>query len=171
MKELKAEDYLALISRIAISFHHTSGIDYEELYCEGCLIFSKAAHTHNPERGKFSTHLHTCVRNHFQNCMRQQWRYRHLVRVEYMPVNKEMLFKTKPTQERGVWFQEKLETLGADAREICRFIFNSPGEYYSGQRKMSCGAVWRTLEGMGWKRTRIEKGIREIKYILGETTV
>jgi len=167
MTNINAEDYLDLIRRVAHSFNRTTHLDYEELYCEGCLVFTKATRSYNPAKGQFTTWLTWVVTNHLRDYIKQEYHYLGLKQDSVRP--EDCLALTKPTQPRQAGFREGLERLSQDAQEICQFIFDTPGDYFCGTHsKLSRGAVWGTLKERGWSSWQIQRGIKEIKYFLNE---
>jgi len=163
MTDYNAETYLDLIRKIAHSFHRTTGLEFDELYGEGCLMFTRAVQTHNPDRGRFTTHLTYVVKNHLCNYVQNEYQYFHMVK-DSMPVE-DCKTTTKPTQLRLAGFQEQLNRLSKEGRGVCELIFKAPGKY-SARR-----VIYHALRERGWTHLKIRKGIQDIKLILKENPV
>lgn len=52
-----------LIRKVAWSFHKSTGIDWDDLFQEAALAYLEALRTHDPKRGKITTHAWMTMSN------------------------------------------------------------------------------------------------------------
>jgi len=64
MNKAQFNEHAPMIKRIAWSFHHTTGLDYDELYAEACLAYCEASKTFNSEKyQKLTTYAYPIIVN------------------------------------------------------------------------------------------------------------
>lgn len=138
---------------------------FEELEAEGNLAYMEAVETYDPDKGKFSTHL--------------TWRLRHRLgkansrAIDHdnytTELNEAMNVPSKESSIESSSFARALEGLGAEARQVVSLILGSAGEFADftvGSVKVTRGHIQSYLRGWGWKWTKIEAAMGEIKEML-----
>lgn len=176
-KEIRAEDYLNLMRKIAWSFHRTTGLPFEDLLSASYECFIYAKNTYQPDRGAFSTHLSCVARNRLihwchtaykmteHNFARQPstpflWEAAHLLseQTDYQD------------PERVCIVKQALRDLPSEAKMIAKMVLDSPAEFLAcGDRpKLARGLVKNKLREMGWTWSAIWKGFRDLKSVLSQ---
>lgn len=151
-KKIKATQYLDqyqnLIHQMAWSYRKTTGTPFEELLSEAYIGFMKAYDSHDPERGKFTTHCWYCVRNTLNNFLANSKKW--VSKNPNNPTtenNPELLFLCKETI---------CDELKEDAKNIVSILFSIPDEEKPEnktqlknelrKRDMSWPKIWRGMK-------------------------
>jgi len=150
--------------KIAWSFHHTTGLEFEDLQSVAYLALVEAEKTYQGNTGvRFSTYAYHHIRNALVDyCTKEQTRA--------MPVDPHPdQLTTSRTPEQDVSFMSVLEGLSDEAKTVCKIIFESPNEFLELNRpKLSRGRVKEKLRELGWSWSMIWDSFREIKTALRE---
>lgn len=152
------KNYINVLHKIAWSFHHTTGLEWEELFGEAQLAYVKAEQNYDPEKAAFSTYLFSVVTNHLLN-------YAFRCKRQYIVPNE----NPKPvhlTPEVWYAFRESIANLGKDARIVCRMILDAPTAYASLSQTRAERAVRNELAEAGWSERRRKAAFREIKNLI-----
>jgi len=67
--------HINLIRKIAWSFHHSTDIDWQELFSEASLAYCDALQSYNPAKGKVTTHLWNCMKSRLISFMKEEEKY------------------------------------------------------------------------------------------------
>jgi RNA polymerase sigma factor (sigma-70 family) len=152
MKDLK------LISKIARSFHATTGIDYAELFSEASLAYCEAKRSFDVEKGyAFSTYAWKVINHSLVNFIRSE---------KKVPLPFSKVSATIP--DTIVTFQPEIdefyETLNPLCKELVSVILNHLEEIPEDLiPRLARGKIFTILRKEGWSRPKIWNGIREMK--------
>ena len=156
------KDYEKLIYKLAHRFHHTTGIEFDELIGWGNLKFMECQKTYDPAMASFGTYLHWQLQGLFLDIARKQNKW--IIQDNYEP-------KTNITPEKYLFFKELLSELSSDAKEVCKIIFETPMDLINmiidldqprGENKHQ---IQKYLRKQGWTYNRIWDTFREISNI------
>ena len=155
---MKATRHNNLICKLAWSFHHTTGIEFEELKSEATLAYWEARHSFNPERGvKLITWAYTLIKNRLVTFCKQE---RRMITMDEFPEYLQPGFTPKYLHDFDV---DMLFT--GDAREVVELVLE--GNLNLNQApKLVRGALSRTLFSKGWTQTQVWNSIREVKSVI-----
>lgn len=187
-----------LVRKMAWSFNKTTGIPFEELLSEATIGYLEAVQSHDPTRGKLSTHAWTVMKCRLIDFTNKELypRERTTNELEYRALyggqtntiagegtDEDASASTKyaweaigtfgpqqdADQERTLIFKEAMDNLSDEAKTVCQVIFQSPHEFMTGAPKLSRGKVKNKLRQLGWSWSMIWNSFREIKATLNET--
>jgi hypothetical protein len=140
-------------------------LDFQELLSEGNLAYCEALQTHDPAKGRFSTHL--------------VWRLRHRLGKanaraidldnHTMPLDEAMEIPDPSCSLESSSFQAGVEGLGAEAREVINLILGSAGEFANftcSSVKATRGHIRDYLRNLKWPGRKIDTVFNEIKGML-----
>jgi hypothetical protein len=171
------KDHLKVVAKIAWSFNKTTGIEFEELYSEGCLALCETLFPDQPDEGyafhprkgyKLTTHIAKHVYNRLNNF-----------------VNRNGYIKEKlqaiPAEETGweygeddpiIDFNEDLSkvisTANKDVQQVINLVLQKPEIYGRQKPKFARGQIRNDLRELGWTWERIWKTIRDTKFFINE---
>ena len=141
-------------------------LDFQDLVSCGNLAYAECLQSHDPAKGKFSTHL--------------VWRLRHRLgqandsKIEWdnntaeLDEAYELADPVCNPLESGS-LREGLEGLGAEAMEVVNLILGSAGEFCDftvSSVKVTKTAIQQTLRAWGWKWAKINSVMDEIRSML-----
>ena len=126
------------------------GGDYDDLFAEACLAFTRAYHTYNPERGAFTTFIWCTIKHHLIGVSRRK-------KLAYRQANLDSL----PCR-KGFDLESLLKEMSPDAATL---IWNLLGAESQRKSKKKQQAVEKLLE-VGWSGHRVRKAIREVQEVL-----
>ena len=150
---------MQIIKKAAKYTHLKTGIELDDLECEGNLIFCECCEKYDHSKGEFSNYLKTALKRGFT-------RY----------VNKEKTFTSEEFQDQitdNSWkieaekiIQNYYNNISADCQYIYDLIFSdklfNDTKVYKSNR-ITKEKIKRHLRSEGWKYTRIEKAFSDIK--------
>lgn len=176
MEEIRFEDYKKMIHNAAWKAHRETGIEYEEFYGIGQLIFVEALKTFNPSISTFSTHLYhnlKGIKNPFKRVENTQAFmpfYDEDGAIEGGQTVENFLMSNSAPVHHEYEFLETMVNLTTEAKEVVKIIFECPQEIISEamhQPKRMIGNLTKILKGQGWRyQTDILPVFKEIKAAL-----
>ena len=90
-----------LIRKIVWSFHSTTKLDWDDLFQEASLAYLEALRTHDPKKGKITTHLWHVISNNLKNYIKREARVNpptsDLAEAYYKPCPQDCLWENLPT--------------------------------------------------------------------------
>ncbi len=148
-----------LIREIAWSFHRSTKIDYNELFCEASLHYCEALRTYNPSKGKLSVWAYKIMNNHLIYFTKKE-KHHNIPSSE--TVDAELVLNND-----NIPFADFLENLPEDGVEIIKIILDSIEEFETdGPTKNPRHKVKVLLRDAGWKYPKIWDGMRNLKQAL-----
>jgi RNA polymerase sigma factor (sigma-70 family) len=139
-----------LIRKIAWSFHHTTNIDVEDLFQEGCLAYFKALQSHDQSKAMVSTHIYHCVSNHLINYCKKEHRY------------KKVFCEIELGKSKNFFAEPFFESLSKDAILVAEEVLRLTPDFLKG-KKVAQKTVYNKFRKQGWKKDEINKTFSEIK--------
>ena len=148
---------LNLLRSIAWKFYHKYGIEFEELFSEACLAYTRARPSYKAGKSQLSTFITTVVVNHLIS-----WSLRIIkrTRVDTNEVPLDIADWRMP--DAAILFKAQVQALHRHAKQICQMIIENPDTY----EEMSKGDLYKHLRKLGWEHTKITKSFNEIKTAL-----
>lgn len=147
-------DNTNLIRKIAWSFHYSTGVDWNDLFQEANIAYYTALKTHDPNRGKITTHAWVCITNHLKNYLKEQEEYKYtMISLE------EMLPTHHPAQVASDFW----ESLTEDAKQISNLILASPKKYVVLTSKQAEERIEHIMNRQGWTEKKIKNGLHDLK--------
>jgi len=61
-----------LIRKLAWSFHHSTGLDWDDLFQEAALAYLEGMNTYDPDKGALSTHMWHVITSRLKNYVKQE---------------------------------------------------------------------------------------------------
>lgn len=159
---------LNLIREAAWSFHKTTGIDWEELFSEGCLAWVRAEKEQQcikwrekteENSGSKTTWLFIAVRNQLADFCRSEAKQNNI---------RTSSLSYEPSPFHSLAFKELFEG-SEELKTVYKLIVEAPENFAGLPPKLARGEVYRKLREMGWPWSKIWDCFRETKSILNET--
>lgn len=142
-------DNIDLIRKIAWSFHHSTGLEWEDLFQEAAYAYCESIQTHQPDKGKVTTHIWHCVTNHLKNYIKAQRG------PEYIPLDALRYSTTSPS-----YF---FESLSEDAYHIAKMILRASKKFVVLDLKQVEERLIVLLHQQGWSAKRIATALVELE--------
>jgi len=144
---------LNLIRKIAWSYHHTTGVELDDLIQEASLAYIEAMRKYDPERGKISTFVWHTINNHLRNYLKKELEWRGLS-TELDGVDQ--------TYTQTHWS----ESLSEDAIHVAQLLFWSPRT----MRTLSVRSVRKQLflymtKKKRWSTKRVNQAFRDLRMV------
>lgn len=153
-KKRQLTENINLIRKIAWSFHHSTGEDWDDLFQEAALAYCQALKSYNPKKGKITTYMWWSITSHLKSYLKYQEKQNgHILSVEDLltvdsPVNGSPLF----------------ESLSKEAIQIADMILSLPTVFDSMSPESAERNITRVLtKRKGWSRKKAWCGIRDLK--------
>lgn len=162
MEEIRAEDYMDMMRRIAWSFHRTTGLPFDDLFSNACVTFVRYKDRCDSKKGKASTLLWNAIKQDLICYCEEQQRKAFTVNGEDL----EPLLPAPYGPEEDLSFKETLDSLSDEAKQVVEMIFASPQEFLEAGAKVT--SVKNKLREQNWSWPKIGRTIREIKMTLNE---
>ena len=145
-----------LIRKIAWSFHRSTGIDFDDLFQEAFIAYTKAMESYNPKKGKISTYVWFCISSHLKNYINENKKQAGFcTSMEEVNLNHKSDIQTIP-------FWEKLNQ---EAIEITNIIFTAPKLFMDEPIKKIEDKITDILLSRGWGMKKIRLGIQNLYSI------
>ena len=154
------DKYKYMIEKLALRYHHSTGIDLDELIGEATLAFLEACHTFDTSKYvKLSTYTYTCIQNRLLSFIHEEMKWKNPgleeIDMRYMSTN--------PTP-----FFVIFEQFSKDCQHIANMVLKNPTHYACQPPKLARGKVVKDLRKQGWSWPRIWSSIKNMKSTLNE---
>ena len=163
------KEHLKIVAKIAWSFHYTTGMEFDELYAEGCLACCEAINQYKAgDNCKLTTYIYGNVKNRLIN----------LTKRYYMISNH---FQAMPSAESGWDYGENdpshdfnndlakvIAVADRDVQTVVNMVLSNKEKYGLVKPKFARGQIKDDLHALGWKWERIWTAIRETKVFINE---
>ena len=126
------------------------GGNYDDLFAEACLAFTRAYHAYDPKRGAFTTFVWYIVKHHLIGVSRRKKLIYRRADLDSLPCRK------------GFDLESLLKEMNPDAATL---IWNLLGAESCRESKKKRQAVEKLLKA-GWSGHRVRKAIREVQEVL-----
>ena len=146
-------EHIKLLRKIAWSFHHTTGLEWDELFAEASLYYTQAMESYDPDKGvKFTTHLWNVVCNSLKTYLDREQKHRTLsiddTNLMYQPSKDPIPF----------W-----EGLTAEAQEIADYILRNSMEFVCLMPEDVDTLINIIFKKRGWSEQKIRAGLSNLK--------
>ena len=150
-----------LILKLAWSFVHTTGLDFEDLKSEATLAYLKALKTFNPEKGTLiTTWVYSNIKSALIRYSKSENNFKHGPLPDYL---------LDDSFNRKIKFQNVIEAASPDVHSIYEIILKRPNYFLQFNSRKARRVIRDILrENKKWSMPRIWKAIREMKMCLNE---
>lgn len=140
-----------LIRKIAWSFYHTTGIDWDDLFQEAAIAYLEGLKTYDSDQGAISTYMWKTITSRLINYIKEEQRFSKGFQLieEYPPI---------------VHHDDNfLQGLTKDAEEIANIVLNSSKRF--GELKYSDvrDRVYHLMRVREWTFPRITQALKELE--------
>ncbi len=164
--DIKYGDYQKMIYKMAWKFHWNTGLDWDDLFAQGNLIYCDAVNKWDPKGGaKFSAYLYRRLHQYLLN----------YVTIPYQKEAKANMPETRPSAqnvEREVDIAHRVANLSKNAQFVVKTVLNTPKELVEETMKFSSHVVNRQRlityfrQNHQWSIGACERAFNEIKHML-----
>ena len=161
--------YQKCIYALVHFYSKRSGFSFDDLLSEANEGFLHTVSTYNADKACFHTYLHMVVKGRILNFMNKN-------KKKEVELNELHIAKT-PNPEEAFIFNESINSLSKEAKEVVDTILNTPKEMIDLVKKMSSSRqghmhvyksnVTKYFKDKGWQRKKILKAYSEIKTTFG----
>jgi len=158
-----------LIHHLAHTFQNTTGIDYDELFCEARLAYLSAERSFQKDKGvKLTTYAYTCMKNHLINFCKQETRFSQNTSLyESLP----SYLHPKEELKEDFDLAEYATSWPKEYKEIAAIVLEDPDRFLSQTPNFKgCGPVKarlrEELRDRGWLHLDIEQAFRDLKALV-----
>lgn len=162
-----------LIRKLAWTYHHRSGIEFDELFAEASLAYCEALNSYNENmKCKLSSYAWLVIRNHLVNVCKQNHRsgvlYNSAMEVELIP-------DTNVPES----FIDTIKTWGTEFQEIAFIILEDPERFLGStpNYKRHTGPATpkqrlkQELRNRGWSVKQIKRAFTHMPRLLAGNTL
>ena len=169
-KTIEFKKYDRMIKSRAAAWSKITGVEKDEYISLGNYLFARilAEESYDPDKGAFSTYFYQTLNGHFQQLTRVITR-----RPEIYVEQNDFLGENEASAESVFLFSEILSTLSKDAWEVCKIVFETPGDLVSmilssnGHKRLSPANLENYFHTKkGWTINRFRDCVSEIKGAL-----
>jgi hypothetical protein len=143
--------HLNLIRQIAWSFSTSTGLEYSDLYSEGCLCWLENEHLWNKSKGKITTFMWWIIQSGLKNFVAKQNKY------------KAPLKELTSTSDKPMMYIPYLEKLSFEAVFIAKLVIKNPECYLYTSKKEAIKTIEKCLISRGWEKERINEGFKQLE--------
>jgi len=155
------QENINLIRKIAWSFHHSTGLEWDDLFEEACVGFLISYDRYDSNKSKLSTWTFHTVRNHLIDyCRKNSKKWSSLSLLPFEPED--------PKHQEPCFLEDLMNSLSGDAKEVVQTIMEAPSDFFTLPPKMARGKIRDFLREKGWKWQDIWDGMREVDQILSK---
>jgi hypothetical protein len=140
-----------LIRKVAWSFHHTTGLDWDDLFQEAALAYCEALGTYDKKKGKLTTHMWHVMTNHLGDYIHQVYS------KDSCLEGIEVLVNYPHTEESF------LESLTRDAWEMAHVVLITPKKYVVLDQDKARERIIRVFAHRGWSPQRIARAFLDLQ--------
>ncbi len=148
---------LNLIRKITWAFHHTTGVEWDDLFQEASLAYLEAIDTFDESKGSISTYMWKCCSEHLKNYIKGLERQKcimHNCTLHHInDSEEEMLYNNSD-------FNDKLTI---EAKELAKVILSAPKIFSEVSPKEAKLRLAKTMLKKGWSWKKIWIGINDLK--------
>jgi len=151
LRKIKLENE-GMLWKLARAFHHSTGVNVDDLFQEAAVAYLKALRTHDPAKGKLSTYAWWLITNHLKNYIKEEREHSYPT-CEY----KEEEFCNVSSNY--------FENLPEDACEVAKVVLRSPTLYVTRTSEDVLSRLKNVMEQHGWPRSKTVNAVNVLKLI------
>lgn len=154
-------DELNIIRKVVWSYvKNNRGLEFDDIFSEGCLAYLEAAPSYNPMKGQKSTFIWRVVSNRINNILKN-------MKKQELPIDIEITAETAGPEQILLKQEQWEETLANFSPEASAVYYMIEQEDFPIERpKKVRGAIVKKLRDKGWSHGTIWSTFREIKEAL-----
>jgi hypothetical protein len=153
---------IGLITKIAWSFHCTTGVDFEDLFSEASYLYCKALKEYDPTRGSITSYYSYYIHHRLINYLKQQENYKCKKHNEDFGFIDDLEVENHPVHETSPFW----ESLSKEAQQIADIILNAPKPFIDLSCKDAEERIMAVLSRKGWTKQKIKTGLHDLKLAL-----
>jgi len=142
-------NHINFIRKIALSYHATTGIDFEELFSEASLAYCEALRKYDPTKGKVTTYTWYCIHSHLNTFLSDQ------KKMQYAPLE---TYKEVPETRASLF-----DNLSRDALAIANVVLSCSKKYAPMAAEDAKERIVRVLRHKGWSMQRIQQAMADMQ--------
>jgi hypothetical protein len=156
-------DHKRIIKAMASKAASYSGLEKDDLECEGNLIFCECAEKYDPEKGNFENYLSRALRQSFSRYVKKENRY-----YDMLKHSDDAKIEEYSCRENFAIVEDYYNKLSADCKKIYELIFSPEVhiERMANGNRITQRKLEKYLRSEGWKFSRIQSAFTEIKNVL-----
>jgi RNA polymerase sigma factor (sigma-70 family) len=143
-----------LIRKIAWSFHHTTGIEFDELFSEACLAYCESLKKYDNKRGKMTTYAYMYIQNHLKNYLKKNQRQIHVVSFEDIQYDKH------------INYHQLIDQMSQEAIQISTILTHYSKYFACPSQIDSRKRIIKMMLQRGWSLEKIWIGFNDIRLAL-----
>jgi DNA-directed RNA polymerase specialized sigma subunit len=149
---------LNLIRKIAWSFHHTTGVEWDDLFQEASLAYLEAEKTFDSTNGcAFTTYAWQCCSTHLKNYIKTTERQRCIIH------DGSLCYIDDLKEDIPNLSQEFIDNLTEEAQELVKVILSAPKVFIEIPPKQAKRRLAQTMIRKGWTWQKVWIGINDLK--------
>ena len=145
-------NHLKMIKKIAYSFHVSTGIEFEDLYQQACLIWLDTISTWNPAKSKVTTYMWNVLVNSLTSYIQKIDKYR-------KPLNEYDSAKMDEAVYQSYYF----EKLSMEALAIVDLVTFNPSDFLFISKPQAINKIENKMSKSGWNASQIRYGIKQLE--------
>jgi RNA polymerase sigma factor (sigma-70 family) len=156
------EKHLNLIKKIAWSFHsfhHSTGVEWDDLLQEAAVAYFESLETYDKDKGQVTTYVWHCITNRLTNYLKEQEKYKAHIHEEELYHIDEIELTRHPAQIASEFW----ESLTEEAKVIANMILFTPRKYTCLTSAEAKGRITRIMTKNGWEKEKINAAINCLK--------
>lgn len=155
-----------LCSKLAHGFAKTTGLPYDDLFQEACLVWVKTimhSDDYDPERGTFQAYATCVLKSRLLNFVHKE--RQHSGPLEALPTEDHFLSPEASQEDRAI-FWSRVSRLSREAQYLIREMLANPGSYLGlGPRKAS-RELMSLLTSQGVSHRRAKDVVKEVRSMV-----
>jgi RNA polymerase sigma factor (sigma-70 family) len=171
----------AMLRKLAWSFHHSTGVEYDELVGEAAVAYAEAEKDYDPTRGaQFTTWATTKIRNALIDYCKKERRHQftHTDLNQFVVEEVEstsndpiemMIPDGKVLVRERMSFSEEILSI-EELKTIYDMIFSAPTDLLSMAPKLARGVIVEKLRQLNWPWSKIWGSFAQMKAVLNNKT-
>lgn len=172
---MSLEQDLNLVRKIAWKHAKKSGMDFDDLFSEGCIAYLEAESKWDDSKGARSTFFYNAIHNHIINILKRE----NIADKRINSVNDDFFAFFEVDENHEHTFQpethylekekwdEFVQHLSPEAQAMCEIIINDNSIFLPLDAPRLCrGVIKDAMRNAGWSWSKIWKGFAELKAAL-----
>lgn len=140
-----------LIRKLAWSFHHSTRLDYDDLFQEAALAYCEALKTYNPKKGKITTYTYWYITSRLKNYIKEESKMNSCLD----PIDDIEIMQNTP---ETFW-----SALSDEAKQIADTIIENANLFSTKKLKTVEKKVVSLMINKNWSLEKIHSGFNNLK--------
>jgi len=153
------DDNINLVRKIVWSFHHSSGLEWDDLFQEAAIAYYEALKTYDNSRGKITTHAWHCITNRLKNYLKEQEEYKSRKYEGELCSLEDVILTRHPAQTASDFW----ESLTEDTKEIANIVLTTPKKFVCLPYDKVEERIFHLMERRGWPTERTQRSLQDLR--------